>query len=156
MKDILLILLSAIVIIQLAVRLIARMRQKPIRGYLDLIALTDQQKRQVEDIRRDFLPKVEEIRQSLRQKRLQLNDLLFVESPDLKTIAGKSGEISALQSKLEREVIDHILQEKEILSPDQTRQFYEIIRNEFEKGGLGIHGEHRGSSQMNKSNRKIS
>jgi len=53
-------------------------------------------------------------------------------------------------------VIDHILQEKEILSPDQKRQFYEIIRNEFERGGLGIHGEHRGSNQKNKSNRKIS
>ena len=87
MKDILLILLFAIVIIQLVVRLITRMRQKPIRGYLDLIVLTDEQRRQVEDIRRDFLPKVEEIRQLLRQKRLQLNDLLFAESPDLKTIA---------------------------------------------------------------------
>jgi len=87
LKDILLILLFAIVIIQLVVRLITRMRQKPIRGYLDLIVLTDEQRRQVEDIRRDFLPKVEEIRQLLRQKRLQLNDLLFAESPDLKTIA---------------------------------------------------------------------
>jgi hypothetical protein len=63
LKDIFLILLSAIILIQLAVRLIARIRQKPIRGYLDLIALTNEQKRQVEDIRRDFLPKVEGIRQ---------------------------------------------------------------------------------------------
>ncbi len=141
MKDIFLILLSAIIIIQLAVRLIARMRQKPIRGYLDLIALTNEQKRQVEDIRGDFLPKVEEIRQSLRQKRLQLNDLLFAESLDMKTIAEKSNEISGLQTKLEREVIDHILQEKELLSPEQKKEFYRVIRKEFEKGGLGVHGE---------------
>ena len=141
MKDILLILLSAIVLIQLAVRLYVRMRQNPIRGYLDLIALTDEQKRQVEDIRRDFLPKVAGIRQSLRQKRIQLNDLLFIESPDRKTIAGKSSEISALQAKLEREVIDHILQEKELLTPEQKREFHQVIRNEFEKGGLGVHGE---------------
>jgi protein CpxP len=141
LKDIFLILLSAIVIIQLAIRLIARIRQKPIRGYLDLIALSDEQKRQVEDIRRDFLPKVEGIRQSLRQQRLQLNDLLFTEAPDMKTIAEKSGEISALQTKLEREVIDHILQEKDLLSPEQKREFYQVIRNEFEKGGLGVHGE---------------
>lgn len=143
MKDIFLILLSAIIIIQLAVRLYARMRQKPIRGYLDLIALTNEQKRQVEDIRRDFLPKVEEIRQSLRQKRLQLNDLLFIEAPDMKTIAEKSNEISALQAKLESEVIDHILQEKDLLSLEQKREFYQVIRNEFEKGGLGVHGEQR-------------
>jgi hypothetical protein len=141
LKDIFLILLSAIIIIQLAVRLIARIRQKPIRGYLDLIALTKEQKRQVEEIRRDFLPKVEEIRQALRRNRLQLNDLLFTEEPNLKMIAEKSNEISALQAKLEREVIDHILQEKELLNPEQKREFYHVIRREFEKGGLGVHGE---------------
>ena len=146
MKDILLILLSAIIIIQLAVRLIARLRQKPIRGYLDLIALNNEQKQQVEDIRRDFLPKVEGIRQSLRANRLLLNELLFAEAPDMKTIAEKSNEISALQARLEREVIDHILQEKELLSPEQKREFYQVIRNEFEKGGLGVHGE-RGTTK---------
>ena len=146
MKDFLLILLSAIVLIQLAVRLYARMRQKPIRGYLDLITLTEEQKRQVEDIRRDFLPKVAGIRQSLRDNRLRLNELLFAETPDEKAIAEKSNEISALQSKLEQEVIDHILQEKELLSPEQKKEFYQVIRNEFEKGGLGVHGERSGTA----------
>ena len=146
MKDILLILLSAIVLIQLAVRLYARMRQKPIRGYLDLITLSEEQKRQVEDIRRDFLPKVAGIRQSLRDNRLRLNELLFAETPDEKAIAEKSNEISALQSKLEQEVIDHILQEKELLSPEQKKEFYQVIRNEFEKGGLGVHGERSGTA----------
>ena len=146
MKDILLILLSAIVFIQLAVRLYARMRHKPIRGYLDLITLTEDQKRQVEDIRRDFLPKVAGIRQSLRDNRLRLNELLFAETPDKKLIAEKSNEISSLQAKLEQEVIDHILQEKELLSPEQKKEFYQVIRNEFEKGGLGVHGERSGTA----------
>jgi hypothetical protein len=146
LKNIFLILLSAIIIIQIAVRLIARIRQKPIRGYLDLIALTKEQKRQVDEIRKDFLPKVEGIRQSLLRNRLQLNDLLFAESPNLKMIAEKSNEISTLQAKLEREVIDHILQEKELLSTEQKREFYRVIRNEFEKGGLGVHGE-RGNAK---------
>ncbi|HUO77875.1 MAG TPA: Spy/CpxP family protein refolding chaperone [Thermodesulfovibrionales bacterium] len=143
MKDIFLILLSVIVIAQLIVSLVSRIRQKHIRGYLDLITLTKEQKRQVEEIRRDFLPKVEGIRQSLRLNRLQLNDLLFAEEPDMKTIGEKSGEISALQAELEREVIGHILQEKELLSPEQKRQFCEVIRGEFDKGGLGVHGERR-------------
>lgn len=141
MKNFFLLLLSAIVIFQLAGRLFARIRQKSIRGYLDLISLTKEQKKQVGEIRRDFLPKVERLRQSLRQKRFQLNDLLFTENPDMKLIVEKSGEISVLQTKLEREVIDHILQEKELLGPQQKKQFYEVIRNEFEKGGLGVHDE---------------
>jgi len=142
MKDILLILLSLTVIALLASRFI-RVRRKPIRGYLDLIKLNEGQKRQVEDIRRDFLPRVAGIRQALRQKRLELNDLLFAEPPDMQAIEGKSRDISKLQSQLEKEVIEHIIQEKQLLAPEQRRQFYEVIRSEFEKGGLGVHGEHR-------------
>lgn len=143
MKDVLLVLLSVIVIIQIAGKLFTRLRQKPIRGYLDLMVLTKEQKQQVEEIRRDFLPKVEDIRQDLRSNRLQLNDLLFAEVPDMSAIMKKSGEISALQAKLEHEVIDHILQEKGLLSTEQKKQFYDVIRNEFAKGGLGVHGEQR-------------
>lgn len=140
MKDILLILLSLTVIALLASRFIG-VRRKPIRGYLDLIELTENQKHEVEDIRRDFLPRVAGIRQALRQKRLELNNLLFAEPPDMQAIEDKSMEIAKLQAELEKEVIDHILQEKELLTPEQKKRFYEVIRGEFEKGGLGVHGE---------------
>ena len=116
-------------------------RDKPVRGYLDLIQLSNEQKQKVEEIRKEFLPKVEKVRKELRQKRLQLNDLLFASNPDMKAIEDKSKEISDLQSNLEKEVVLHILKEKEILAPEQRRQFYEIIKKEFEKGGLGVHGE---------------
>jgi len=147
-KDLLLILLSLTVIALLASRFV-RVRRKPIRGYLDLIKLSEGQKQQVEDIRRDFLPRVAEIRQALRQNRLELNDLLFTEPSDMQAIEGKSRDISNLQTQLEKEVIDHILQEKELLSPEQKRQFYDVIRGEFEKGGLGVHGEQRNGAIRN-------
>ena len=140
MKDLLLILLSLTIIALLAGRFL-RVRRKPIRGYLDLIKLTDSQKQQVEEIRRDFLPRVAEIRYALRQRRLELNDLLFADPPDMQAIEGKSRDISKLQAQLEREVIEHIIQEKELLNSEQKRQFYDVIRTEFEKGGLGVHGE---------------
>jgi Spy/CpxP family protein refolding chaperone len=139
-KDILLILLSLSVVALLASRFIG-VRRKPIRGYLDLIELTEKQKQEVEDIRRDFLPRVAGIRQALRRKRLELNDLLFAEHPDREMIEGKSMDIARLQAELEREVIDHILQEKDLLTPEQKKRFFEVIRSEFEKGGLGVHGE---------------
>lgn len=116
-------------------------RDKPVRGYLDLIQLSNEQKQKVEEIRKEFLPKVEKVRKELRQKRLQLNDLLFASKPDMKAIDDKTGEIADLQTKLEKEVINHILQEKEILTLDQQKQFHEIIEKEFKKGSLGIHGE---------------
>jgi Spy/CpxP family protein refolding chaperone len=147
MKDLLLILLSLTIIILLASRFIG-VRRRPIRGYLDLIKLNEGQKQQVEEIRRDFLPRVAGIRQALRQRRLELNDLLFSEPPDMRAIEGKSRDISKLQAQLEREVIEHIIQEKQLLAPEQRRQFYEVIRTEFEKGGLGVHGEQRPGATM--------
>lgn len=145
MKDILLVLLSMVIIIILINRL-KRFRRKPIRGYLDLIDLTDEQKGQVEEIRRSFLPEVAGVRQSLRRKRLELSDLLFAEHPDMQAIEAGSMDISKLQTELEKKVIDHILQEKELLTPEQKKQFYAVIRSEFEGGGLGVHGE-RGTAK---------
>ncbi|MHB8882170.1 MAG: sigma factor [Thermodesulfovibrionales bacterium] len=78
---------------------------------------------------------------ALRQKRLELNDLIFIEPPDMQAIEGKRRDISKLQAELEKEVIDHIVQEKELLTPEQKRRFYAVIQGEFEKGGLGVHGE---------------
>ncbi len=148
MKDILLIVLALTVVALLASRFIG-VRRKPIRGYLDLIELTENQKQQVEDIRRDFLPRVAGIRQALRQNRLELNDLLFTEPSDMQAVEAKSRDISKLQAQLEREVIEHIIQEKELLDPEQRMQFYEVIRGEFEKGGLGVHGEQRPGATPN-------
>lgn len=116
---------------------------KPVKGYLDLIELNQEQRKKVEEIRKDFLPGVERIRWELRQKRLYLNDLIFAPNPDMKAIENITLDISNLQAKLEREVINHILQEKEILTPEQKKQFCEIIKEEFEKGGPGVHGEKR-------------
>jgi Spy/CpxP family protein refolding chaperone len=140
MKNFFLILLSLIIIVILINR-VRTMRRKPIRGFLDLIELTEDQKQQVEDIRKGFLPEVAGVRQALRQKRLELSDLLFAEDPDRWAIEAKSMEISNLQRELETKVIDHILEEKELLSAEQKKQFYAVIRSEFEGGGLGVHGE---------------
>ncbi len=116
MKDILLLVLSAIVLM-IVVNRIRLSRRKPIRGYLDLIELTAAQRKQVEDIRRSFLPEVAGVRQALRQKRLELSELLFAELPDTQAIEAKSQEISDLQRDLEKKVISHILEEKDLLSP---------------------------------------
>jgi Spy/CpxP family protein refolding chaperone len=140
MKDLLLLLLSLVIIVFLINRLRTICR-KPIRGYLDLIELTEDQKQKVEEIRKGFLPEVAGVRQALRQKRLELSDLLFAEHPAMRAIEAKSMEIASLQADLEGKVIAHILEEKELLSSEQKRHFYEVIRSEFERGGLGVHGE---------------
>lgn len=117
-----------------------RERSVKIQGYLDLIPdLNETQRRQVREIREVFLPKVAEIRKDLYLKRSELADLLFEEPIDPENIDELARNILESQAKLENEVIEHILEEKEILSPLQKRKFYEIIVEQFSSGGLGVH-----------------
>jgi hypothetical protein len=37
------------------------------------------------------------------------------------------------------ELIEHILEEQELLNPSQRRRFYQIIVAQFSSGGLGVH-----------------
>lgn len=111
-----------------------------IKGYLDLIPdLTPEQRAVVQEIRATFLPRVGQIRESLRRERAELASLLFADPLDRNRIHIVARQILLHQSDLENEVIEHILEEKEMLSPAQQRKFYEIIVEQFSTGGLGVH-----------------
>jgi Spy/CpxP family protein refolding chaperone len=117
-----------------------RSRLPNIQGYLDLIPdLTEEQRRRVQEIRRVFLPRVARVRQDLYLKRAELADLLFAEPPDRERILQAADQILHHQSELEHEVIDHILEERQLLTPAQERRFYTIIVDQFGSGGLGVH-----------------
>jgi len=111
-----------------------------IKGYLDLIPdLSKEQREKVQEIRRVFLPEVQGIREDLRRERAELAKLLFTDPPDKAKIEAVSQRILLHQSDLENEVINHILEEKELLSASQQKRFYEIIVEQFASGGLGVH-----------------
>ena len=132
----------AIVIVAITYAYLKRTRgkQRNIVGYLDLIPdLSEAQRNQVQEIRRVFLPKVDKIRQSLYTKRAELADLLFIEPADREKIYAVAEQTLHHQSELENEVIEHILEERELLSPSQKRKFYDIIVQQFASGGLGVH-----------------
>jgi hypothetical protein len=68
-----------------------------------------------------------------------LAELLCAESPPTLKIQAVAVQILQHRSQLETVVIDHMLEEKEILSRSQRRKFYEIIVGQFVSGGLGVH-----------------
>jgi Spy/CpxP family protein refolding chaperone len=117
-----------------------RANSSNIKGYLDLIPdLSVEQRNRVQEIRRTFLPRVHGIRENLRGERVDLARLLFSEPRDRNKIHEVAKQILDHQSELEREVIEHILEEQELLTPSQKRKFYEIIVDQFSSGGLGVH-----------------
>ncbi len=117
-----------------------RWKHANIKGYLDLIPdLTEEQRRKVQTIRSDFLPCVEEIRQELCRNRISLAQALFAEPTNRERVNSVAQSILKNQSELEMKVIEHILEEKELLNPAQQRKFYDIILQQFAHGGLGVH-----------------
>jgi Spy/CpxP family protein refolding chaperone len=118
-----------------------------VKGYLDLIPdLTPEQRDKVQEIRKTFLPKVDALRRSMRSCRAELAELLFDDAADRSSLDSVVEQIILHQAELEREVIAHILEEKEILAPLQRRQFHDIIVAQFSSGGVGIHDLRRNSS----------
>ncbi|NJL59189.1 MAG: Spy/CpxP family protein refolding chaperone [Desulfobacteraceae bacterium] len=118
-----------------------------IKGYLDLIPdLTEEQRAEVREIRRTFLPRVSRIRENLRRERAELAKLLFADPPEREQIHAVARQILLHQSDLENEVIEHILEERELLSVSQQRKFYEIIVEQFASGGLGVHDVRSGKT----------
>lgn len=117
-----------------------RERKATPRGYLDFIDLTDDQRQKVEKIRERFLPRVDELRRTLRTQRLKLADALFASPFSRRKAKAIVAQISRLQLELELEVLDHIVEEKQLLTPEQQRQFHAVIVEQFSMGGLGVHG----------------
>jgi Spy/CpxP family protein refolding chaperone len=118
----------------------SRKRTAEIKGYLDLIPdLSPEQRTQVEQIRKVFLPKVDLLRRSMHSRRSELAELLFDETSDRTRLKSVAEQIVQYQAELEREVIEHILEEKELLTPAQRRQFHDIIVAQFSSGGVGVH-----------------
>jgi len=114
-------------------------RPPQIRGYLDLINLTEDQRRRVELIRERFLPYVAGMRQELHERRMELADLLFATPLDGDRVKATVEAIAGLQLDLEQGVIDHIIEENGLLTPEQQRQFHQVIIDQFRGGGLGVH-----------------
>lgn len=124
----------------------SRRRAANIRGYLDLIPdLTPEQRAEVREIRRAFLPKVEVLRWSMRAERAKLADLLFDETVPRSELDSVVEQILKHQADLEHGVIEHILEEREILTPSQRQRFHDIIVAQFASGGVGVHDLRRSS-----------
>ncbi len=117
-----------------------RWKNMNVRGYMDLIPdLSAEQRTRVREIRSSFIPNVEKIRQELCTKRISLARALFSEPIDKEKIHHIAQSVMECQSQLELEVIEHILEEKTLLNPEQQRSFYDIILQQFAHGGLGVH-----------------
>jgi len=101
--------------------------QSPMSAFCKKLDLSKEQISEMESLRKTLDPKIEEIKKELKEKRVQLVNQLMESEPDREKIDIELSEIESLQTELQKIVIDHMLQEKKILSPEQQEIFFSII-----------------------------
>jgi Spy/CpxP family protein refolding chaperone len=84
--------------------------------------------------------KVKTVRQELAQKRLELFELIKVESTPWSAIRAKVQEISTLQGSLEEEMARFMLEFKKNLNPEQHAAFLNLVQTRLGCGPEGACG----------------
>lgn len=93
------------------------------------LGATEKQWARIEPRLREFQAAVGELCQQTDAMRSDVIDLIAAEEPDTETIRAKQDEILATKRSIQGLVLDHLLAEKEVLTPEQQQQFFEMLRN---------------------------
>jgi Spy/CpxP family protein refolding chaperone len=107
--------------------------------------LTPQQRVELQRINEALLREINVIRDELGDARIALSQLLGEPELDREAVKVQLDAISATQRNAQRLVVDHLLQEKQVLDAEQLEAFNEVIRTRVCPGyGRGGGGGGRG------------
>ena len=84
-----------------------------------------------------FQASVKRLREQVDVMRAEVIDLLAAETPDLDAIHARQEDILATRRAIQATVVEHLLAEKETLSPTQQVRFFEILRERSACGAAG-------------------
>jgi Spy/CpxP family protein refolding chaperone len=97
--------------------------------------LTKEQLEKFEPLRNRFHARLHETSSEIRNIRLHLIDLLAASDPDREAIRRQQEQIFALQKRMQRTVINHLLDESTILTAEQRARLFHLIRERSETRG---------------------
>lgn len=92
------------------------------------LSLSKSQAEKMKTLRESFHLQSDKISSVLLERRTELVELLMASEPDSEKINDALREIDSMQSELQKQVIYYLLKEKEILTPEQQRKFFSIIK----------------------------
>ena len=96
-----------------------------------------EQWQRIEPVVTAFRRESQAVCQDVTRARLELLDLLAAPEPDMQKIAAKQEEILAGQKRMQELVIKHILAEKELLTPEQCKELFDLLRQRSDCRGHG-------------------
>lgn len=105
------------------------------------IGVTKEQWQKIEPLILDFREKASRQRQKISALRGQLMDLLTIPEVDEAAIQEKQEEILAGQRQMQNLVIDHLLKEKEFLSPEQGKRLMQSLCEQWRHASGMVSGK---------------
>ncbi len=118
--------------------------------------LTSEQKLHMEASGQKLFAQVDELHQELYAETVILADLVTAAEPDRAAIAVQQDKVSALRREFKGCFVDHLLEVKTLLSPQQKETFDKLIRQHvFQRHGHGEMGgpHHHGPGAHDESHK---
>lgn len=83
-----------------------------------------------------FLANIDRIGNSIIALHAELIDAIAADPADRTAIDARLGEIRTQQQSMQKAVVDHLLEDKVILRPDQYEQFFSILKRRIRSQGM--------------------
>lgn len=110
------------------------------------LKLTDEQKSQMKELRFETAKKEIDLQSKLALSKLELGRLFASDQPDRNAIEKKMNEVAANKTALEMNKINGWFEANKLLTPDQQKEWREVLRHEVRERMR--RGEHERSEEM--------
>jgi Spy/CpxP family protein refolding chaperone len=97
------------------------------------LKLTDEQKKQMKELKFETDKKAIELRSQLALSKLELGRLLASDAPDKDAIEKKINEVAANETALHINKLDGWFEANKFLTPEQQKEWREVLRAESSK-----------------------
>jgi len=102
-----------------------------------MLNVTDEQWQRIEPRIAEFRRRARAICADMSRSRTELIDLIAADHPDRQAIAAKQEQIRAGQQRMQQLVIEHLLAEKQVLTAEQQKELFDLIRQRSACHGPG-------------------
>ena len=101
---------------------------KELSHLMQELQLSPSQEEKVKSSTRTLFANISDVRQQIRERRVELLDLLVLPNPDREAIETKQKEIASLQQKIQQIALNHILENKTVLSDAQQEKLFSSLK----------------------------
>lgn len=109
--------------------------RRPTFAYEEM-RLDDDQRARMISSRDRFIGTIDRVGNSIIGLHADLIDAIAADPPDRKAIEARLDEIRARQQSMQQVVVEHLLEDKGILRPDQRQQFFTVLKQRIRSQGM--------------------